>query len=104
MPLLVVVMSIMGIGGAVLLPTSLSLLDRLHGGLVGMGGFRAAGDIGFLAGVSVAGVLVATLVEPATAGAATNAYGLIFAAFGAIHLAVTVVAVPTLATSAMRTT
>lgn len=104
LPLLVVVMSVMGIGGAVLLPTSLSLLDRLHGGLVGMGGFRAAGDIGFLSGVSVAGVLVVTLVEPATAGAATNAYGLIFAAFGAIHLAVTAIAVPTLATASIRTT
>ena len=55
LPLLVIVMGAMGIGGAVLLPTSLSLLDRLHGGLVGMGGFRAAGDIGFLVGVTVAG-------------------------------------------------
>lgn len=104
MPLLVLVMSMMGIGGAVLLPTSLSLLDRLHGGLVGMGGFRAAGDIGFLSGVAVAGILVAMLVEPATAGAATTAYGLIFAAFGALHLAVTAIAVPTLATAVIRAT
>lgn len=104
LPLLGVVMIVMGIGGAVLLPTSLSLLDHLHGGLVGMGGFRAAGDIGFLLGVSVAGILVATLVEPETSGAATSAYGMIFAAFGAAHLAVTAIAVPTLATSSMRST
>ena len=104
LPLLVIVMVAMGIGGAVLLPTSLSLLDRLHGGLVGMGGFRAAGDIGFLVGVTVAGILVMTLVQPETAEAATSAYGLIFAAFGAIHLAVTAIAVPTLAMVSMRST
>ena len=104
LPLLVVVMGVMGIGGAVLLPTSLSLLDRLHGGLVGMGGFRAAGDMGFLFGVTVAGLLVSTLVRPDTAEAATSAYGLIFAAFGAIHLAVTAIAVPTLAMSSIRST
>ena len=104
LPLLIVVMVVMGIGGAVLLPTSLSLLDRLHGGLVGMGGFRAAGDIGFLVGVSVAGLLVATLVQPDAAETATSAYGMIFAAFGAIHLAVTAIAVPTLAMASMRTT
>ena len=104
LPLLVGVMCVMGIGGAVLLPTSLSLLDRLHGGLVGMGGFRAAGDIGFLVGVTVAGILVATLVRPDTAETATSAYGLIFAGFGAIHLAVTAIAVPTLAMSSMHST
>ena len=34
LPVLGVVMLVMGIGGAVLLPTSLALLDRLHGGLI----------------------------------------------------------------------
>ncbi|MEE2896318.1 MAG: hypothetical protein VX726_11330 [Planctomycetota bacterium] len=98
------VMIVMGIGGAVLLPTSLSLLDRLHGGLIGMGGFRAAGDIGFLVGVTVAGFLVATLVESTSPSSAGSAYGLIFAAFGALHLAVTAVALPTLANHAVAET
>lgn len=99
LPVLGVVMLVMGIGGAVLLPTSLALLDRLHGGLIGMGGFRAAGDLGFLFGVSAAGFLVDLLVSGASAEEANTAYASIFAGFGAIHLAVTAIAVPILARS-----
>ena len=103
LPVLGVVMLVMGIGGAVLLPTSLALLDRLHGGLIGMGGFRAAGDLGFLFGVSAAGFLVDLLVSGASAEEASTAYASIFAGFGAIHLAVTAIAVPILARSSPST-
>ena len=96
LPLLAAAALVIGLGGAVLLPTSLAMLDRLHGGLVGMGGFRAAGDVGFLAGVLAAGLLVETLmggpsVEPSVA------YAAVFAGFGGMHLAVTAIALPVLA-------
>ena len=104
LPVLGVVMLVMGIGGAVLLPTSLALLDRLHGGLIGMGGFRAAGDLGFLFGVSAAGFLVDLLVSGASTEEANTAYASIFAGFGAIHLAVTAIAVPILARSSSSKT
>ena len=97
LPVLGTVLIVMGVGGAVLLPTSLSLLDRMHGGLVGMGGFRAAGDIGFLIGVSAAGFLVSLLIGGETPAEAVAAYATIFMGFGAIHLAVTAIAIPVLA-------
>ncbi len=97
LPVLGTVLIVMGVGGAVLLPTSLSLLDRMHGGLVGMGGFRAAGDIGFLIGVSAAGFLVSLLIGGETPAEAVTAYTTIFMGFGAIHLAATAIAIPVLA-------
>lgn len=87
---------LIGLGGAVLLPTSLSMLDRLHGGLVGMGGFRAAGDIGFLLGVVVAGLLIGLLGQGEGADP-SGAYSAVFIGFGGVHLAVTATAVPRLA-------
>jgi MFS family permease len=87
-------MLLLGVGGATLLPTSLSLLDRLHGGLVGMGGFRAAGDIGFLVGVSVAGFLVHMLGD---GGASQFGYASVIAGFAIMHLCCTAIVIPLLA-------
>ena len=69
-----------------------------------MGGFRAAGDLGFLFGVSAAGFLVDLLVSGASTEEANTAYASIFAGFGAIHLAVTAIAVPILARSSASKT
>ncbi len=99
LPLLVIDAVVIGLGGAVLLPTSLSMLDRLHGGLVGMGGFRAAGDVGFLVGVVSAGLLVERLVDGVGDADVMSAYAAVFAGFGGVHLAVTAISIPVLAAS-----
>ncbi len=97
LPLLAIDALVIGLGGAVLLPTSLSMLDRLHGGLVGMGGFRAAGDVGFLIGVVSAGLLVERLVDGGGDADVTSAYAAVFAGFGGVHLAITAISIPVLA-------
>ena len=97
LPLLAIDALVIGLGGAVLLPTSLSMLDRLHGGLVGMGGFRAAGDVGFLIGVVSAGLLVERLVDGGGDADVTSAYAAVFAGFGGVHLAITAISIPALA-------
>ncbi len=97
LPLLAIDALVIGLGGAVLLPTSLSMLDRLHGGLVGMGGFRAAGDVGFLIGVVSAGLLVERLVDGGGGTDVTSAYAAVFAGFGGVHLAITAISLPVLA-------
>jgi hypothetical protein len=97
LPLLAIDAVVIGLGGAVLLPTSLSMLDRLHGGLVGMGGFRAAGDVGFLIGVVSAGLLVERLVDGGGDADVTSAYAAVFAGFGGVHLAITAISIPVLA-------
>ena len=79
---------------AKLLPTSLALLDRLHGGLFGMGGFRAAGDIGFLVGVSMAGLLLHLL---GSGRSSHTEYVAVICGFAIMHLCTTMVAVPALA-------
>ena len=95
-PSLVAAAGVIGVGGAVLLPSSLAILDRVHGGLVGMGGFRAAGDVGFLLGVVTAGLLVEALLAGGD-GDPMTAYSAVFIGFGGMHLAVTLVALPVLA-------
>jgi hypothetical protein len=102
LPLLVIDALVIGLGGAVLLPTSLSMLDRLHGGLVGMGGFRAAGDVGFLIGVVSAGLLVERLVGGSGGADVTSAYAAVFAGFGGVHLAITAIALPALVAADRR--
>ena len=87
-------MLLLGVGGATLLPTSLALLDRLHGGLVGMGGFRAAGDIGFLLGVSVAGLLIHMLGD---GEGSSFGYASVIAGFAIMHLCCTALVIPLLA-------
>ena len=91
---LVQTMLLLGVGGATLLPTSLALLDRLHGGLFGMGGFRAAGDIGFLVGVSMAGLLLHLL---GSGRSSHSEYVAVIGGFAVMHLCVTLVVVPVLA-------
>ena len=91
---LIQTMLLLGIGGATLLPTSLALLDRLHGGLFGMGGFRAAGDIGFLVGVSMAGLLLHLL---GSGRSSHSEYVAVICGFAVMHLCTTLVAVPALA-------
>jgi len=102
LPVLAIDALVIGLGGAVLLPTSLSMLDRLHGGLVGMGGFRAAGDVGFLIGVVAAGLLIERLVDTAGGADVTAAYAAVFAGFGGVHLAITAVALPVLVAADRR--
>ncbi len=102
LPFLMIDAVVIGVGGAVLLPTSLSMLDRLHGGLVGMGGFRAAGDVGFLIGVVAAGLLVERLVGDAGGSDATSAYTAVFVGFGGVHLAITAISLPVLAAADRR--
>lgn len=87
-------MLLLGVGGATLLPTSLALLDRLHGGLVGMGGFRAAGDIGFLVGVLVAGLLIHMLGD---GDGSRFGYASVIAGFAIMHLSCTAIVIPLLA-------
>ena len=94
LPLLIQTMFLLGIGGATLLPTSLALLDRLYGGLFGMGGFRAAGDIGFLVGVSMAGLLLYLL---GSGRSSYSEYVAVICGFAIMHLCTTLVAVPALA-------
>ena len=83
-------------GGAVLLPASLAILDRLHQGLVGMGGFRAAGDVGFLTGVAAAGFLVQMLVDDTGSQDGDMGYAVVFLVFGVGHLVITAVTTPVL--------
>jgi len=87
---------VLGAGGAVLLPTSLAILDRLHRGLVGMGGFRAAGDIGFLAGVMTAGLLLQMLIDDRGPQSGHTGYAIVFAIFGLVHLSITAITAPVL--------
>ena len=94
LPSLIQTMLLLGIGGATLLPTSLALLDRLYGGLFGMGGFRAAGDIGFLVGVSMAGLLLYLL---GSGRSSYSEYVAVICGFAIMHLCTTLVAVPALA-------
>ncbi|MHC4245546.1 MAG: MFS transporter, partial [Planctomycetota bacterium] len=94
LPSLIQTMLLLGVGGATLLPTSLALLDRLHGGLFGMGGFRAAGDIGFLVGVSMAGLLLHLL---GSGRSSHSEYVAVICGFAIMHLCATLVAVPALA-------
>ena len=94
LPSLIQTMLLLGVGGATLLPTSLALLDRLHGGLFGMGGFRAAGDIGFLVGVSMAGLLLHLL---GSGRSSHSEYVAVICGFAIMHLCTTCVAVPVLA-------
>jgi MFS family permease len=94
LPSLIQTMLLLGVGGATLLPTSLALLDRLHGGLFGMGGFRAAGDIGFLVGVSMAGLLLHLL---GSGRSSHSEYVAVICGFAIMHLCTTLVAVPALA-------
>lgn len=94
--LLLLIAIMLGAGGAVLLPTSLAILDRLHQGLVGMGGFRAAGDVGFLAGVTTAGLLIRMLVDNSGSQEVHAGYAVVFVLFGAGHLAVTALTTPIL--------
>lgn len=93
---LLVIAVVLGAGGAVLLPTSLAMLDRLHRGLVGMGGFRAAGDVGFLLGVTTAGLLVRMLVDQSGSQETSSGYAVVFVIFGVGHLCVTAMTTPTL--------
>ena len=92
-------MLLLGVGGATLLPTSLALLDRLHRGLVGMGGFRAAGDIGFLVGVSVAGALIHMLGD---GEGSRFGYASVIAGFAIMHLSCTAIVIPLLARHGRR--
>ena len=94
--LLLFISSVLGAGGAVLLPTSLAILDRLHQGLVGMGGFRAAGDVGFLTGVAAAGFLVQMLVDDTGSQDGDIGYAVVFLVFGVGHLAITALTTPVL--------
>ena len=63
-----------------------------------MGGFRAAGDVGFLLGVVTAGLLVETLLAGGE-GDPMAAYSAVFVGFGGMHLAITLMALPVLARS-----
>jgi hypothetical protein len=84
-----IVMALIGLAGAGLLPTALALTTASGRGSAAMGGYRAAGDIGYLLGIALAGTLLALIGGNAPDAAA---FTTVILTFAAVHFAMTVVA------------
>lgn len=77
-------MAIVGLAGAALLPTSLSLTTATGGGSVAMGAYRGTGDVGYLLGIAGAGAMLAL-----AGGETPAAFAFVILTFAGAHLAIT---------------
>lgn len=85
-PLLGIAMMAVGLSGALLFSSSLAIAAETGKGTMALGAFRAAGDLGFFAGTTLAIVLLSSMGEP------TPTYGdylALILIFAAAHLLVT---------------
>jgi MFS transporter, DHA1 family, tetracycline resistance protein len=83
------VMALVGLAGAALLPSTLTLATGSGRGSVAMGSYRASGDLGYLLGIAMAGTMLALL------GGATpeaNDYTRIIVVFAGVHFFITILA------------
>lgn len=88
-PAIFAVMAMLGVGGAALLPASLTLAGRSGRGATAMGGHRVAGEFGYLLGLGAAGTLLSLVGgdEPSP-----RAYHIVIVGFAALHVAFTLIA------------
>lgn len=86
---LLALMVLIGILGSGLMPSALSLLCLSGQGAVGMGGFRGAGEFGFLSGMVLSGILLGSLKSLGFDDDSGGAYSVIILAFAALHLCIT---------------
>lgn len=83
-------MVLVGLAGAALLPTVLSLTTATGGGSVAMGAYRAAGDVGYLLGIAGAGAMLAL-----AGGESAAAFTIVILTFAAAHAAITLISILT---------
>lgn len=86
---LAVLLTVVGVSGAALLASSLVLVAGCSAGSAAMGGFRAAGDMGYFAGLGLAAALAASLggADPGIAN-----YASVIVIFAVAHFATNIVA------------
>lgn len=97
--LLLLAMVGVGLAGSVLFSSSLALAAESARGAVGLGAFRAAGDMGFFAGTTLSIALLALLGRDAPS---YSDYAWVILGFAAGHLAVTGVLAALAARGALR--
>ncbi len=84
--MMLAIMALVGVAGAALLPTALSLTTATGKGSVAMGAYRAAGDVGYMLGIAMAGAMLAL-----AGGETASAFTMVILCFAGVHLAITVV-------------
>jgi MFS family permease len=79
---LAALMIMIGVGGAALMPASMSIASRSGRGSVAMGAYHAAGSLGFLLGIAGAGSIVSLT---SAAGSPVGPYVTIILSFALVH-------------------
>jgi len=81
-------MTVVGLAGAVLLPSTLALTAASGQGTPAMGAYRAAGDVGYLIGIALAGTLLSIMSR---SDQAQHSFTWVILAFAAGHVLVTII-------------